>query len=100
MLVIYDDIDLPLGTIRFRNGGGTGGHKGIESIIYQLGSENFNRLRIGIATEDKMRPSEKYVLSPFSKEHNKEIGLVISKSIDGLEYLLDNGMTETMNKFN
>ena len=100
LLVIYDDIDLPFGIIRFRNSGGTGGHKGIESIIYKLGSDNFNRLRIGIATEDEMRPSEKYVLSPFSKEYNKEIDLVISKSIDGLEYLQDNGMTETMNKFN
>ena len=100
LLVIYDDIDLSLGTIRFRNSGGTGGHKGIESIIYQLGSENFNRLRVGIATGDEMRPSEKYVLSPFSKEYNEEIDLVINKSIDGLEYLLDNGMTKTMNKFN
>ena len=64
-LVVYDDIDLPLGTLRFRKSGGTGGHKGIESIIYQLQSEDFNRLRMGIATDDDMRPSEKYVLSPF-----------------------------------
>ena len=73
LLVVYDDIDLPLGTIRFRDGGGTGGHKGIESIMYQLQSEDFNRLRMGIATDDLMRPSEKYVLSPFNKEDSKLI---------------------------
>ena len=47
-----------------------------------------------------MRPSEKYVLSPFPKEYNEEIDLVINKSIEGLEYLLNNGVTKTMNKFN
>ena len=47
-----------------------------------------------------MRPSEKYVLSPFPKEYNEEIDLVINQSIDGLEYLLNNGITKTMNKFN
>ena len=58
-LIVYDDIDIPLGTLRFRKGGGTGGHKGIESIIYQMQSEDFNRLRMGIATDDEMKPSEK-----------------------------------------
>ena len=100
LLVVYDDIDLPLGTIRFRDGGGTGGHKGIESIIYQIQSENFNRLRIGIATEDEMRPAEKYVLKPFPEKYNDEINIVINHACDALSFFLDNGIIEAMNKFN
>ena len=101
LIIIYDDIDLPLGTIRFKDNGGPAGHKGVENIIYQLQSESFLRLRLGIALDNyNMRPSEKYVLSPFPKEYNEEIDLVINKSIEGLEYLLDNGVTKTMNKFN
>ena len=101
LVIIYDDIDLPLGTVRFKNKGGAAGHRGIENIIYQLRSESFLRLRLGIAIEDlNMRPSEKYVLSPFPKEYKEEIDLVINKSVDGLEYLLDNGIEKTMNKFN
>lgn len=100
LLVIYDDIDLPLGTLRFRSGGGTGGHKGVESIIYQLGSENFNRLRIGIATDDKMRPSEKYVLSPFSSQNDKNKNKVIDNACKGIDYFIDNGIKETMNQYN
>ena len=101
LIIIYDDIDLPLGTIRFKDTGGPAGHKGVENIIYQLKSESFLRLRLGIALDNlKMRPSEKYVLSPFPKEYDEEINTVINQSIDGLEYLLDNGIEKTMNKFN
>ena len=101
VIIIYDDIDLPLGTIKFKDKGGPAGHRGIENIIYQFKSESFLRLRLGIGVDNlNMRPSEKYVLSPFPKECNREIDLVINKSIEGIEYLLDNGITKTMNKFN
>ena len=101
LIIIYDDIDLPLGVMRFKDKGGPAGHKGIENIIYQLQSESFLRLRLGIAVEGlRMRPSENYVLSPFPKEYKEEIDLVINKSVDGLAYLLDNGIVKTMNKFN
>ena len=99
-LVVYDDIDLPLGTIRFRDGGGTGGHKGIESIIYQIQSENFNRLRIGIATEDEMRPAEKYVLNPFRDGQKEIVNDMIEKACEGIEYYLSHDIKETMNQFN
>ena len=99
-LVMYDDIDLPLGTIRFRDGGGTGGHKGIESIIYQTRSEKFNRLRIGIATEDEMRPAERFVLSPFKEGQKEIVNEMIDKACDGIEYYLSHDIKETMNQFN
>ncbi len=100
LLVIYDDIDLPLGNIRFKKGGGTGGHKGIESIIYQLGSEDFHRLRLGIATEDEMKPSENYVLSPFSKRYQDKVRKVLEKACNGINCYIENGITETMNQYN
>jgi len=100
LLVVYDDIDLPLGTIRFRDGGGTGGHKGIESIIYQIQSENFNRLRIGIATEDEMRPAERYVLNPFRDGQKEIVNGMIEKACEGIEYYLSHDIKETMNQFN
>ena len=99
-LVVYDDIDLPLGTIRFRDGGGTGGHKGIESIIFQTQNEKFNRLRIGIATDDDMRPAERYVLSPFRDEQKKSVNEIIEKACEGIEYYLSHDIKETMNQFN
>ena len=99
-LVVYDDIDLPLGTIRFRDGGGTGGHKGIESIIYQAQNEKFNRLRIGIATDDDMRPAERYVLSPFRDEQKESVNEMIEKACEGIEYYLSHDIKETMNQFN
>ncbi|MDP7026841.1 MAG: aminoacyl-tRNA hydrolase [Candidatus Marinimicrobia bacterium] len=100
LLVVYDDIDLPLGTIRFRDSGGTGGHKGIESIIYQIQSEKFNRLRIGIATEDEMRPAEKYVLNPFRDGQKEIVNDMIEKACEGIEHYLSHGIKETMNQFN
>ena len=99
-LVVYDDIDLPLGTVRFRDGGGTGGHKGIESIIYQTQNEKFNRLRIGIATDDDMRPAERYVLSPFRDEQKESVNEMIEKACEGIEYYLSHDIKETMNQFN
>ena len=100
VIVVYDDIDLPLGTIRLRPSGGTGGHRGVESIIYHLKSESYNRLRLGIATDEHMRPAEKYVLKPFPEKYNDEIKVVIDHACDALSFFLDNGIVETMNKFN
>ena len=100
LLVVYDDIDLPLGTLRFKPSGGSGGHKGMESIIYQLESEDLNRLRIGISAENEMGPSERYVLSPFPKDWKEKINEMIEKACDGIDYFLTHNMKETMNKFN
>ena len=100
LLIVYDDIDLSLGTIKYKKNGGSGGHKGVESIIYQLNNDNFHRLRLGIATDEKMRPLEKYVLSPFHKSDRPEIDNVINKSYDSINYYLESSIEETMNKFN
>ena len=100
LLVIYDDIDLPLGVLRFRPDGGAGGHRGLESIIYQMESEDFCRLRMGISVGEVVEPAEQYVLSPFHKDHENMIENMIEKACDGIEYYLSHSINETMNKFN
>jgi len=100
MLLIFDDIDLPLGTLRFRSQGSAGGHKGVTSVIRQLGSDEFPRLRLGIATDSPMRPSEKYVLSPFRSKDEDQITRVIQKAVEGIQYYLENGMEQTMTNYN
>ena len=99
-LVIYDDIDLPLGAVRFRPDGGAGGHRGVESIIYQMESKDFSRLRMGIAVGEVAEIAEKYVLSPFLKDHEEMIEKMIEKGCEGIEYYISHGIHETMNKYN
>ena len=101
LIIVYDDIDLPLGSMRFRESGGAGGHKGIESIIYHLKTEHFHRLKVGIALDDiNMRPSEHYVLTPFPKKYKEDVKTIITKSLDALEFYFENSIVETMNKYN
>lgn len=101
VIIIYDDIDLPLGTIRFKSNGSSGGHRGIESIIYQLKTDKFDRLKLGIALDGyNMRPSEQFVLKPFPKQYHQDIESVIAESVEAIEYYLNNGIVETMNQFN
>ena len=100
LLVIYDDIDTNLGKIKFRPNGTDGGHNGLKSIIYHLNTDVFDRLKVGIAADLAMRPSEKYVLKPFPKSYNQKIDNVIENIIDGIDYYLSHDVHETMNKFN
>ena len=100
IIIIYDDIDINLGNIRFKKEGSAGGHNGIKSIIYHLKTDIFNRLKIGIATEQNMRPSEKYVLKPFPKEYKELVNQVIDNAVKGIDYYLENGIKKSMNNFN
>ena len=99
VLVVFDDIDLPLGTLRFRPLGGAGGHKGVVSLIMQFGTENFPRLRLGIATDSPMRPSEKYVLSPFRRQDEAVVARVLEETVAGIDYYLENGCDKTLRRF-
>lgn len=98
--IIVDDVDLPLGTVRIKPKGGDGCHRGMENIIYQLNSNNFPRLRLGIATNENMRPSEEYVLKPFKTEYELEVKEMIQKGVDSLDSLLIQGLNYSMNKYN
>ena len=100
ILVIYDDIDLPLGTLRLRKEGGAGTHKGMLSIIDEIKTESFPRLRVGINNGEKIYDLASFVLSPFSEDEFK----VIKKAIDTIPEiiisLLSIGIEKTMTKFN
>ena len=100
MLSWHDDIDIDLGRIKFRAKGTDGGHNGIKSIIYHLGTDSFDRLKLGIATSMNMRPLEQYVLKAFPKKYNNLVDEVIENATSGINYYLKNGISETMNNFN
>jgi len=98
--IILDDVDLPLGKLRLRPKGGDGCHRGMESIIYHLGNAQFPRLRFGIATNDTLRPAEKYVLKSFKKKDQVLANEMIVKAADVAESIINEGLSITMNKFN
>ncbi|MGI5876385.1 MAG: aminoacyl-tRNA hydrolase [Dethiobacteria bacterium] len=102
LLVIYDDLDLPAGRIRLRPGGGSGGHKGLASVIAMLGTENFPRLRLGIG-RDRLAPffrASDYVLSPFSDDEKPGIEEMITTAVDAVDLFLKRGISEAMNTYN
>ena len=102
LIVVYDDLDLPLGKIRIREWGGSGGHRGMESIIAHLGSKDFPRIRVGINpgqdTEELKTPD--YVLSDFTSEEKVIIEEVYIKVADAIYCILAEGIATAMNKFN
>lgn len=100
LLVVCDDLDLGLGRIKIRQNGSSGGHRGLSSIIEHLGTQDFNRLRIGIGRPKKAQDAAEYVLAGFL---NKEKLIVQEVKVDALNCCMswaENGIVETMNTFN
>ena len=87
LIIIHDDIDLPLGKIRISKNRGSAGHKGVESIIKELNTKNFSRIRIGIKPE-KLYHTEKYVLTKFKKQDKKIIKKLISQAVEEIKNYL------------
>ena len=101
LIVVHDDIDLPLGKIRISKSRGSAGHKGIESIIKELRSKNFVRIRIGIRNQElRIKNIEKFVLQKFTEEEEKIIKKIIKESCSALKIILSEGLEKAMNKFN
>jgi len=108
LIVIYDELDLPLGKIRIRPGGSSAGHKGIESIITELGNQDFPRIRVGIGRPppDEQSPQVTdadivtYLLSDLPPEIKATITQVIPKVSEAILCILTEGLTVAMNKFN
>ena len=99
ILIVYDDIALDLGRIRFRANGSDGGHNGIKSIIKHVGTKEFDRLKIGIGPQPNI-PSENYVLQNFPKEQHDELKNVLIKADKAIEFYLENGIQKAQNQFN
>lgn len=99
ILIIYDDISLDLGKIRFRSSGSDGGHNGIKSVIQHIGTQNFDRLKIGIGPQPNL-PAENYVLQNFPKNDMEDLKSVLKTSVEAVKYYLENGVEKAQNKYN
>jgi PTH1 family peptidyl-tRNA hydrolase len=100
VVVIHDDLALPLGRIRFYSNGGSGGHKGVESIVAALGSRDFLRIRIGIGRPVADVDSVDYVLSDFSPTETPVIEEAIARVGEAVPCLLKDGLAAAMNRYN
>jgi PTH1 family peptidyl-tRNA hydrolase len=100
LVVIYDELDLPYGTIRIRQRGSSAGHNGMESVIDALGTQEFLRIRIGIAPERKIADGAKYVLTPFRKGQLKTIDEILETAAEAVNVIVKEGPAKAMNRFN
>jgi len=100
--VIHDDVDLPLGKLKIRLGGAAAGHHGVESVIKELGTDNFVRFRLGIGHPQRGSDGavEKYVLRNFDVNEKTEVKQIIKKTVKALKKALDQNLERAMNEFN
>lgn len=99
IIVVYDDLSLELGKMRFRPDGSDGGHNGIKSVIKCVGTSKIPRLKVGIGPQPPIS-AETFVLQNFYKDQLESLKPVLKNAIMGLEYYFDNGMQKTQNQFN
>lgn len=100
LIVLHDDLDIPLGKIRIAQNRSSAHHKGVESTIKELKTKNFIRIRIGIKPEKEIKASENFVLKKFNKEEQKTAREAVKKSAEALEAILKEGLQKAMNEYN
>ena len=100
LLIVYDDVDLPLESIRIRPNGGAGGHKGVASIIERLGTKEFPRLRLGIGRPSGRKNAAAHVLQNFTKEENEFLEVTLKRAVDAVLLFVSAGLETAMNKYN
>jgi len=100
LLVIFDDLDLPLGTIRIRHQGGSGGHRGMRSILQELGEDAFPRMRLGIGRPPGQMDPANYVLQKFSKDEIELVNIVLEQAVEGIQVFIREGIELAMTRFN
>jgi PTH1 family peptidyl-tRNA hydrolase len=99
LIAVHDDLDLEIGMVKIRKKGSSGGHKGIESIIQNIGTNNFIRIKIGIG-RDRYIPAEDYVLAKFRKEEIPLIKEAVKRAVDSIYSVITEGVDRAMNRFN
>ena len=99
LIVIHDDLDLPLGKIRIKNRGGAGGHRGVESVIAALGTPDFIRVRMGIGRPAVEREEADYVLSEFTRAEKREVSLMVETARDAVLTILESGIDKAQLKY-
>lgn len=99
LIVVHDDLDIPLSAIKIKTHGGAGGHNGLRSIIEALGTEEFTRIKLGIGRPSDKEDLANFVLSPFLVEEWEQVIATIPKAVDALECLICEGPAVAMNRF-
>lgn len=100
LLLVYDELDLPWGSLRIRVGGSAAGHKGVNSVINSLGTDAFIRLRIGIDPGRPRGEEAKFVLAPFQRARAKEVEEMVDRAADAVETIIAEGASKAMAKYN
>jgi PTH1 family peptidyl-tRNA hydrolase len=100
VLLVVDDVDLPLGRLRLRPHGGAGGHNGLGSVLRETGSEGFPRLRIGVGTRPPGEDLVRFVLGRFAPDERDTIRTAIETAADAVMSVVDEGMDAAMNRYN
>lgn len=100
LLIIYDDVDLPLEALRLRPGGGSSGHKGMKSIIERLGTQDFPRMRLGIGRPPGRKGAANYVLKNFSKDETEFLPEILERSVNAVLTFVTEGLETAMNQYN
>jgi PTH1 family peptidyl-tRNA hydrolase len=100
LIVIQDELDFPWGTLRIHRQRSSAGHNGIESIIEALGTQDFLRIRIGVAPDRKLEDGQRYLLSPMRKAQLKVVGEMLDTAAEAVKTILKEGPAAAMNRFN
>jgi PTH1 family peptidyl-tRNA hydrolase len=100
LLLLYDELDLPFGTMRIRPRGRSAGHNGVESVIGALGTQEFTRIRLGIAPDHPVGDGARYVLSQFKKSQHPVVDEVLDQAAEAVRVILSEGLQAAMNRFN
>jgi PTH1 family peptidyl-tRNA hydrolase len=100
VVVVYDDLDIPLGQMRVRRAGSPGTHKGLRSLTAELGTNAFPRIRLGIGPLDEREDAVRFVLSPFSRDERAVLEDALARAEEALEMILDGRIDQAMNTFN
>lgn len=100
LLVIYDEVQLPLGHLRLRGRGSDGGHNGLASVIAETGTDRISRLRCGVGFSTQADDLAEYVLSPFNEEERPRVTTMIDSAAEAVLAVMDSGMERAMNVFN
>lgn len=100
VIVVHDELDIPLGEVRIKVGGGTAGHNGVKSVASHLGSKEFIRVRVGVGRPRGRQDPVDYVLSDFSSSERKELDFIIQEAADAVERIVEVGAERAMNEIN
>jgi PTH1 family peptidyl-tRNA hydrolase len=100
LIVVFDDMDLPFGRLRIRPRGGSGGHRGLQSIIDSLGTNDFPRVRVGVGRPPSGWKPTGYLLGRLGKESQGRLDETVDRAVEAIETLLSSGIQEAMNRYN